>query len=149
MDFARAHDRPLLYLESVRDQMELLTRGEASDQLKALKSLIITLPRSRNQERELLGRWASGDASALTALLESYFRGHAEAHDLLIGSRNRAWLPAIKQALARPGGATMLTVGAAHIGGNDGLIALLCRDGYQIEQLRDVQTGENACGPES
>jgi uncharacterized protein YbaP (TraB family) len=149
MDFARGHSRPLLYLESVRDQMQLLTRGDPSDQLKALKSLIVTLPRSKNQEKELLTIWASGNATGLTALLEGYFRGHAEAHDLLISSRNRAWLPAIKEALARPGGATMLTVGAAHVGGNDGLIALLCRDGYAVEQLREVQTGENACGPES
>jgi uncharacterized protein YbaP (TraB family) len=149
MDFARAHDRPLLYLESVRDQMELLTRGDSSDQLKALKSLIVTLPRSKNQEKELLATWSSGNAPALIALLEGYFRGHSQAHDLLIASRNRAWLPAIKQALARPGGATMLTVGAAHVGGNDGLIALLCRDGYRVEQLSEAQTGENACGPES
>jgi uncharacterized protein YbaP (TraB family) len=117
--------------------------------LKALKSLIVTLPRAKNQEKELLATWASGDAAGLTALLEGYFRGHAEAHDLLISSRNRAWMPAIKAALARPGGATMLTVGAAHVGGKDGLIALLCREDYHVEELREVQTGENACGPES
>jgi uncharacterized protein YbaP (TraB family) len=149
MDFARDHGRPLLYLESVRDQMELLTRDDPSDQLKALKTLIVTLPRSKNQEKDLLGKWASGDAAGLTALLVGYFRGHPEAQDLLIDSRNHTWLPAIKEALARPGGTTMLTVGAAHIGGSHGLIALLCREGYVVEQLRGAETGENACGPES
>ena len=62
MDYARAHGRTLLYLESVRDQMELLTSGDEPGQLKALKSLILALPRSRNQEKELLASWASGDA---------------------------------------------------------------------------------------
>lgn len=149
MDYARDHGHPLLYLESVRDQMELLTRGDASDQLKALKSLIVALPRSKDQEKDLLGKWASGDATGLTQLLEGYFRGHREAQDLLINSRNRNWLPVIARALARPDGTTMITVGAAHIGGSNGLVALLCRDGYVVEQLREEGSGENACGPES
>jgi hypothetical protein len=149
MDYARDHGHPLFYLESVRDQMELFSRDAASDQLKALKSLIVTLPSSRSQERDLLGKWASGDAAGLNALLDGYFRGHPEARDGLVGSRNRNWLPTIKAALARPGGTTMITVGAAHIGGGDGLIALLCRDGYAVAQLGDGETALNACGPES
>lgn len=149
MDYARDHGHPLLYLEGVRDQMELLTRDNLSDQLKALKTLIVTLPGSRNQEKDLLGKWASGDAAGLTALLEGYFRGHPEAQDLLIDSRNRNWLPVIKQALAQPGGTAMITVGAAHIGGGNGLIALLCREGYLVEQLHEGESGKNACGPES
>ena len=149
MDYARDHGHPLVYLESVRDQMELLIRDTASDQLKALKSLIVTLPGSRKQERDLLGRWASGDAAGLNALLEGYFRGHRDAQELLVSSRNRNWLPAIRQALARSGGATMITVGAAHIGGREGLVALLCREGYAVDQVRDNETGVNACGPES
>ena len=149
MDYARAHGRPLHYLEGVRDQMELLTRGKEADQLKALKSLIVALPRARNQERDLLGKWSSGDAEALTALLGGYFSGHAGAQELLIDSRNRKWLPAIKQSLARPNGTTMLTVGAAHIGGRNGLIALLCGEGYVVERMQMPESGENACGPES
>jgi uncharacterized protein YbaP (TraB family) len=149
MDYARDHGHPLSYLESVRDQMELFNHDAVSDQLKALKSLIVTLPSSRGQERDLLGKWASGDAAGLNALLAGYFRGHPEARAVLVGNRNRNWLPTIKAALARPSGATMITVGAAHIGGIDGLVALLCEDGYTVEQLGQGENTLNACGRES
>ncbi|HEY4265351.1 MAG TPA: TraB/GumN family protein, partial [Micropepsaceae bacterium] len=150
MDYARAHGRPLAYLESVRDQMSLLVSGEESDHIKALKSLILGLPRSRNQESELLAGWAAGDAEGFAARLATYFRGHAEAEELLIDARNRNWLPAIEDFLARPaGGTAMITVGAAHVGGPKGLIALLCHDGYPVERVRERNAGENACGTES
>jgi uncharacterized protein YbaP (TraB family) len=150
MDYARAHGRPLAYLESVRDQMKLLISGDESDHIKALKSLIIGLPRSRAQESALLNGWASGDAEGFAARLESYFRGHADAQELLINARNRNWIPTIKDFLARPaGGTAMITVGAAHIGGPSGLIALLCREGYAVERMREGNAGESACGAES
>jgi uncharacterized protein YbaP (TraB family) len=48
MDYAREHGRPLQYLENIREQMKLLTTGDDASQLKALKNLIVTLPRSRD-----------------------------------------------------------------------------------------------------
>jgi hypothetical protein len=150
MDYARAHGRPLAYLEGVRDQMKLLINGEESDHIKALKSLILGLPRSRDQESALLTGWATGDAEGFAARLETYFRGHADAQELLINARNRNWIPTIRDFLARPdGGTAMVTVGAAHVGGPHGLVALLCREGYAVERVREHNASENACGPES
>jgi uncharacterized protein YbaP (TraB family) len=150
MDYARAHDRPLAYLEGVRDQMKLLISGDESDHVKALKSLIIGLPRSRAQESALLTGWATGDAEGFAARLEGYFRGHADAQELLINARNRNWIPRIKDFLARPaGGTAMITVGAAHIGGPSGLIALLCNEGYAVERVREASAGESVCAAES
>jgi len=146
MAYARAHGRPLLYLENIREQMKLLTTGDDASQLKALKNLIVTLPRSRDQEKELQQSWASGDAKGMSALLDGYFAGRPEAQEFLITGRNRNWMPAIKESLARGNSTTMMTVGVAHIGGRQGLVALLCREGYKVER---VGMDENACGPEA
>jgi len=146
MVYAREHGRPLLYLENIQEQMRLLTTGDDASQLKALKNLIISLPRSRDQEKDLQQSWASGDAKTMSALLDGYFSGHPEAQDLLIDSRNRNWMPAIEEALARANSTTMMTVGVAHIGGRKGLVALLCSEGYKVER---VGTNEDACGPEA
>jgi len=146
MDYARDHGRPLLYLENIEEQMKLLMTGDDGSQLRALKNLIISLPRSRDQERELQQSWASGDAKTMAALLEGYFNGRPDAQDLLINRRNRNWMPAIKESLARGNSTMMMTVGVAHIGGRKGLVALLCSEGYKVER---VGTNEDACGPES
>jgi uncharacterized protein len=148
MAFARAHGKPLLYLETMQQQMALLTSATNSSQVGALKNLILTLPRARTQERDLREAWSSGDAKRFTGLLDGYFRGHPEAQDFLIDRRNRSWLPTIEQYLDRPAGTAMITVGAAHIGGEKGLLALLCTGGYEVERVADARAlGETACGP--
>lgn len=146
MAYAREHDRPLLYLESIQDQMKLLTAGSDESQLRALKALIQSLPGSREQETVLRQVWASGNAKAMNAILDSYFRGHPEAQELLIDRRNHYWLPVLNDVLAQESSTTMITVGVAHIGGRAGLLALLCGEGYKVER---AGTDENACGPET
>jgi uncharacterized protein len=148
MAFARSRGKPLLYLETMEQQMALLTSGPDSSQLNALRSLIITLPRARTQEKDLREAWSSGDAQRFTALLDGYFRGRPEARDFLISSRNRNWLGTIRQYLDRPAGTAMITVGAAHIGGEQGLVALLCGEGYEVDRVSDFHAaGEKACDP--
>ena len=145
--YARDHSRKSLYLESIRDQMELLTAGDDSGHLKSLKTLIATLPQARSQERDLLQTWASGEAKRFTALLEGYFKDRPEAKDFLIDRRNRNWLDTLKQSLERQNGTTMITVGAAHIGGENGLIALLCGEGYEVERVAERdEASSKVCG---
>ena len=54
--------------------------------------------------------------------------------DLLISNRNRNWVPTIEDLL-QSGKTAMVTVGAAHIGGPKGLIALLCATGREVERV--------------
>src|SRR5262249_4076851 len=143
---AREHGRPLLYLENILEQMKLLTAGNEASQLKALKSLILSLPGSRDQEKELQQIWASGDAEAMSALLDGYFGSRPAAQEILFNGRNRNWLPTNKEDLARKDGTSMITVVVAHIGGSKGLIALLCHEHYQVER---VGSNASACGPEA
>jgi uncharacterized protein YbaP (TraB family) len=52
----------------------------------------------------------------------------------LLVDRNKTWLPKIEALFARTGRA-FVVVGAAHLVGPDGLLALLKAKGYAIEQL--------------
>ena len=150
MTYARDHGHPLIYLESMKEQMELLTSGNDRGHLIALKNLIGRLGSSRQEERELLETWSRGDVRHFTALLDAYFKDRPEAQEILIDRRNRNWLSSFKQYLDRDGGTTMATVGAAHIGGSNGLVALLCREGYEVSLLSNANpAGENACAPQA
>jgi uncharacterized protein len=137
MAYAHDHGKKSIYLESIREQMELLTNGDDNGHIKALKNLILSLPQSRTQEKELFETWSSGDATRFAVLLEGYFKDRPEAKEFLIDRRNRDWLGPLKQALGRQDGTTMMTVGAAHIGGRNGLLALLCGDGYEVERVAE------------
>jgi uncharacterized protein YbaP (TraB family) len=56
------------------------------------------------------------------------------AYQSLIVERNNNWIPQLEQCLTRTT-PCMVVVGAAHLVGPDGLLALLQRKGYRVEQL--------------
>ena len=49
----------------------------------------------------------------------------------ILGQRNRNWMPKLQQYLAQK--PTLVAVGAAHLFGKDGLVALLRARGYTVE----------------
>ena len=142
--FAQEHGRQMTYFETPRQQLELLTAASDSAQLRGLKNLIATLSRSRNLEQVLRESWANGEPERLTAIIDDVFRDRREAQDFLVGRRNRLWLTTINPLLQRSG-ASMITVGAAHVGGKDGLIALICNEGYTVERVLEDGGSTSAC----
>jgi uncharacterized protein YbaP (TraB family) len=146
MAYARDHGKKSIYLESIREQMELLTAGDDTGHIKALRNLILSLPQSRTVEKELFETWSNGDATRFDALLNAYFKDRPEAKEFLVDRRNRDWLGPLKEALARTDSTTMVTVGAAHIGGEKGLLALLCGEGFDVERVAENGGAAKVCG---
>ena len=78
--------------------------------------------------------WRRGDAEAVNQMLREEFRDFPSLARRLIDVRNRNWLPKIESYL-RSGKTYFIVVGAAHMGGPQGLLAMLRARGYKIEQL--------------
>ncbi|MEM8585168.1 MAG: TraB/GumN family protein [Bacteroidota bacterium] len=57
--------------------------------------------------------------------------GDSNFEEFLLVRRNRAWIPLMAEAMS--GGSVFFAVGAAHLGGEDGVIKLLRDAGYQVE----------------
>jgi uncharacterized protein YbaP (TraB family) len=57
-----------------------------------------------------------------------------QMYQRLLVARNRNWMPKLEALFNRPGRA-FVVVGAAHLVGPDGLIALLQAKGYRVEQM--------------
>jgi uncharacterized protein YbaP (TraB family) len=66
-------------------------------------------------------------------MLLGSFSSNPVAYASLIAERNRNWMPQLDACLKRSA-PCLVIVGAAHIVGPDGLLALLQRRGYLIEQ---------------
>jgi uncharacterized protein YbaP (TraB family) len=149
IDYAQAQEKELRYLETIEEQMQLLIRGDEQAQVNMLKHQLVALPRAIAHTQELVNAWARGDAQGFSDLIERDFARHEEAQDVLISNRNRAWLPSIRELL-RTGRTAMVTVGAAHIGGPEGVLSLLCDAGHRVERVGDNgEPAASACGPNS
>ncbi|MEL7214727.1 MAG: TraB/GumN family protein [Pseudomonadota bacterium] len=65
---------------------------------------------------------------------EALLAAGAELEERLLVERNRLWMPAILAA-ADAGGTTLIAVGAAHLPGEAGLLALLAEAGFTLTPL--------------
>jgi uncharacterized protein YbaP (TraB family) len=79
--------------------------------------------------------WRSGDMYALEEISASSLRDDfPEIYQALLVDRNNAWIPQI-EAMSQTAEVEFVLVGALHLAGSDGLLAMLSRRGYKITQL--------------
>jgi uncharacterized protein YbaP (TraB family) len=96
--------------------------------------LFINAGQSGTGNDDIVKAWRRGDVDALARMLRESFRDFPSLGSRLIGVRNRNWLPKIENYL-RSGHTYFVVVGAGHMGGPDGLLAMLRARGYKTEQI--------------
>lgn len=127
--------RKNLYLESVEDQIQLLAHmGEGSEDALVLQTLedISELAKAMDEIKE---SWRRGDEASLYDLIGKEFAlEFPKLYDEVALNRNRNWLPQIEQMFETKE-VELILVGSMHLAGPDGLLDLLRKRGYKIEQL--------------
>ena len=132
-DKARAAGKPVLALETAESQIDRFDKMPESLQEQMLRSTLSELDVQRSSIAAMIGAWRNGDAAALEKMALSSFEGYRGAYTSLIVERNNDWVPQIEACMAKPQ-PCFVVVGAAHLIGPDGLLTLLKKKGYQVEQ---------------
>jgi uncharacterized protein YbaP (TraB family) len=132
-DKARAAGKPVVALETAESQIDRFDKMPDSLQEQMLRSTLSELDQQRNGIQAMVNAWRTGDAAALEKMALSSFDGYRGAYASLIVERNNNWVPQIEACMTRPQ-PCFVVVGAAHLVGPDGLLTLLRKKGYQIEQ---------------
>lgn len=127
--------KPVAVLESLEDQIAFLaSMGEGNESEFILMSLK-DLEDTEQAMDAMLAAWRTGDSEQLTAMFVADMQTRApEVYESLLKGRNLNWLPQI-DAMLQDSDTEFVLVGAAHLVGDDGLLALLAEQGYQVEQL--------------
>jgi len=132
---AQANSKPVLGLESAREHADIFL-GLTDRQSEAML-LIMFIPAERGRGsagNALADAWRRGDVDTDTRIFMDGFRDFPSLADRLLTNRNRHWIPKIEGYL-RSGKTYLVVAGAAHMGGPNGVLALLRARGYRIEQL--------------
>jgi uncharacterized protein YbaP (TraB family) len=82
----------------------------------------------------MLNAWRRGDVDAIARYSHEMERDLPSFAARLVVERNRNWIPKIEHYI-RDRRTCFVVAGAAHMGGPDGVLALLRARGYRIEQL--------------
>jgi len=130
---AKRAGKELIALESVDFQIDLITGLSPPQSELLMKTTLESLSDTKQQLQQLVQSWRTGDTLGLEKLL---LRALAKAPDLrkrMVTDRNRQWLPQIER-LARGHRNVMVIVGAGHLVGVEGVVALLRKEGWQVNQ---------------
>jgi uncharacterized protein YbaP (TraB family) len=131
---ARANSRPIAGLESDREHAEVFSKLTDRQGEALLLFTFISQGEGTAGHNRLLEAWRNGDVETIARVHRNSFRDLPSFHERIIGARNRAWVPKIERFI-RSGQTCFVVVGAGHMGGPDGLLALLRTRGYRVEQL--------------
>ena len=134
MQRARANRKPIEGLESSREHLEIITgMTDHQAELALLASFASATP-GTDKSKQVLDQWRAGNVEALARDFRESYRDLPSFYQRLIVDRNRNWIPIIERYLN--GRETcFVVVGAGHIGGPDGIMAMLKARGYAIEQM--------------
>jgi uncharacterized protein len=121
-------------LESPREHNSFFVDLSDREAEALLLILFINAGQAETDGGSMIKAWRHGDADQLSRILRESFRDFPSLGRRLIDVRNRNWIPKIEGYL-RSGKIYFVVVGAGHMGGPNGLLALLRARGYQIEQL--------------
>jgi len=129
-------EKEILGFETAREQLEFLDGLS----MPAQRSLLMqTLQESLSIEEDinlLINAWRYGDIDYFEETLLTEMRKYPELYKTLVVDRNRAWVEKIKK-LTTEKDDYLVVVGALHLVGEDGLPALLSKQGISADQLNE------------
>jgi uncharacterized protein YbaP (TraB family) len=131
---AKAAGKPVLGLETLRDQAKIFDRFDDRQNEQYLLSTLSGLPESVEMIRRLVNAWKDGDVRLLDRLLNQDKQADPITHETLFSRRNSKWVPEIER-FAHGDGNYLVIVGAGHLVGDDGIVAQLRQAGFSVQQL--------------
>jgi uncharacterized protein len=133
-DRAQTEGKGIQGLETTDFQISLFDGMTMDQQDRFLAETLKGIDKEKASVARLTGAWKVGDAATIERLVMADVKSDPVVYDRLLVSRNKTWLPKIEALFSRPRHA-FVVVGAAHLVGPDGLVAMLKAKGYQVVQL--------------
>ena len=138
----RRGDRAVHELESVEQQFALLGGVPMSDQVEMLANTVEGMTEVEPLIAQLVRAWFLGDDDEMLRLFEQYTAGSDADRALLetlIYERNVTMAAGIKDLIGKPGN-WFVVVGAGHLPGPRGIVALLEAQGIEAQRIMSGET---------
>ncbi len=134
LNLGKANEMEFGGLETIEDQIGVFEKIPYKDQAEALVEMIKDIQSGKNTGKnefeKLVEMYKSQDIDGMVEMSGEQFEQMDNAEDALLNNRNKNWIPQIiERAKKEP---TFFAVGAAHLGGENGVIRLLMQEGYYL-----------------
>lgn len=130
---AKDDGKPITGLETVEFQMTRFDEMEDEE----IESLIVKTLEEVEEMAGIIDRiiasWHEGDIEKMDSILNADLEEDPKVRELLLTERNHNWIPPIEEAIAGDTN-TLFLVGAAHLVGEESVVDLLEKKGYEVKQ---------------
>jgi hypothetical protein len=120
-------------LEAISLQMKVLDTIPVATQIKDMVTSINQGKASIRDFNEMIKVYKTQNIEKLHELTISEDSGIANFEDVFLNNRNESWIPVIENLMSKQ--SSFIAVGAAHLGGEKGVLNLLKLKGYTIEPI--------------
>jgi uncharacterized protein YbaP (TraB family) len=134
--FTLAQDqaKETLYLETLDYQLSLFDQLSIPQQEEFLLQTLEGIDIMAEALDALVSTWLTGDVDGFETLILASFEDYPELEETLLTQRNLNWLSTL-EGLIGGNQDYLVIVGAGHLVGDAGLVALLTDQGYVVEQV--------------
>ncbi|HEX7416684.1 MAG TPA: TraB/GumN family protein [Steroidobacteraceae bacterium] len=126
---ANSDHKEMRGLETLDEQLSLLHGLSYEDQSRFLEMTIDESAQAQSETEAMVRAWRAGDAPQLENLLLHEYREYPTVFRALVSDRNRKWTPQLV-AMLHGDHDYFVVVGALHLVGPNGLVAMLRERGY-------------------
>ncbi|MFN8253612.1 MAG: TraB/GumN family protein [Ferruginibacter sp.] len=133
MKMAKAHHKEIRGLETMAFQAAVFDSIPYTVQAKELLHSIDSLAEYRRLFDTMVQAYRSQQLNKIEEQFSKTEFGMEENQDILLDNRNRNWVGQLKKIMKA--GPVFIAVGAGHLVGEQGLIALLKKEGYTLRPL--------------
>ena len=133
-NLAREDGRPVVGLETAEFQVGLFAQMPEALSKQMLAASLDEATYESQTPAQLLALWRAGDVAELERVARDLRKHYPELYARILADRNRAWVAPIGERLKQdlP---VLVIVGAAHLPGADGLLALLKEQGFEAKPV--------------
>jgi uncharacterized protein YbaP (TraB family) len=124
MDFT-----PVKGLETIEFQMQLFDSIPYATQAKMLKSNLFEYDKYKKELLQMMKIYQQKDIDKMQKSIETDMEIN-KYEDMLLLKRNKTWIPVISSEIKQL--PTFIAVGAGHLGGSEGLLSLLRKQGFIV-----------------
>lgn len=120
-------------LETVESQIAIFDKMPIEEQIWELEKSILDPKENKEKFATMVAKYKSQDIEGLLQIMAAE-EMMVKYKEELLDRRNQDWIPKIAQMAKE--GPVFFAVGAGHLGGEQGVIALLREAGYKVEAVK-------------
>ncbi|SOE19846.1 hypothetical protein SAMN06298216_0347 [Spirosomataceae bacterium TFI 002] len=131
---AQSESKEVIGLETVEFQMNIFNDIPYKDQANMIVEMVDKLDVAKSEFEMLVQAYKKGNPDEITEMMDqSAFDFGEEAMEKLLKDRNVDWIPKISEIAKEK--SSVFAVGAGHLGGENGILNLLKKEGFKVTPI--------------